>query len=144
NVERAVLALRAVLDSDEARHVTLRTEVGAVDHEANQPLAAGINEVNWTVTVERPELWWPRALGPGTLHATRVAVLAANGTGSGTGGDGEGSGRAVSDERRLRTGLRSVRVRAGVWSVNGERIFVKGTALGPTRPGLADAEPGEV
>jgi beta-mannosidase len=130
SAERAVVAVRAVLDSDAARRVRLRTEVGVHDHEHDQSLAAGPNEVNWTVTVERPERWWPRALGAPTLHAARVAVLTEDG--------------ALSDERRLRTGLRSVRVRRGVWSVNGERLFVKGTAVGPTRPALADATPAQV
>lgn len=128
--ERAVLAVRAQLDSDAARHVRLRTEVGAQDHELDQPLAAGANDVAWTVAVDRPERWWPRALGSPTLHDARVAVLL--------------SDDSASDERRLRTGLRSVRVRRGVWSVNGERLFVKGAAHGPTRPGLADATPAEV
>ncbi|HKE72657.1 MAG TPA: hypothetical protein VKB57_03540 [Acidimicrobiales bacterium] len=125
--ERAILALRAVLDADAPRHVRLRTELGGTDHVVDQPLAAGTNEVNWTVTVERPERWWPRALGSPTLHDTRVQVVL---------GGGE---TTVSDERRLRTGLRTVRVRRGVWSVNGERLFVKGTALGPTRPDLGAA-----
>ena len=68
---RAVLGLRAVLDSDEARRVRLRTEVGAVDHEVSQPLAE--QRVAWTVVVERPELWWP-GLGDAVLHDLRVAV----------------------------------------------------------------------
>ena len=131
--ERAMLALRAVLDADAAAAVRLRTELGAHDHVVDQPLAAGTNEVNWTVTVERPARWWPRALGEPTLHATRVQVLLDS-----------SDGGSVSDERRLRTGLRTVRARRGVWSVNGERLFVKGTALGPTRPDLAAATAGEV
>jgi beta-mannosidase len=131
--ERAILALRAVLDADAARHVRLRTELGDGDHVVDQPLAAGTNEVNWTVTVERHERWWPRALGSPTLHDTRVQVLL-----------GAGDEATVSDERRLRTGLRTVRVRRGVWSVNGERLFVKGTALGPTRPDLGAASAADV
>jgi beta-mannosidase len=142
SAERAVVALRAVLDSDAARRVRLRTEIGPHDHEHDQPLAAGPNEVNWTVTVERPERWWPWVLGSPTLHAARVAVLAAGAEGD-DGDDGDDPG-TLSDERRLRTGLRSVRVRRGVWSVNGERLFVKGTALGPTRPDLAHATSAQV
>src|SRR5690606_1045187 len=110
---RAVLALRAVLDSDAARRVRLRTAVGAVDHEADQPLAAGVNEVAWTVAVDRPALWWPRALGEAVLHDVRVAVsLAGEAEGAGAGGNGaDAAPGGVSDERRLRTGLRSVRLR---------------------------------
>ena len=84
--------------------------------------------MEWTLTVDRPDLWWPRALGDATLHDLHVQVrLAAD----------EGGG--VSDERRLRTGLRQVRMRSWVTSVNGERIFLKGSNLGPTRMALAEA-----
>lgn len=150
NAERAVLALQAVLDSDGARRVRLRTEVGALDHEADQPLATGTNEVNWTVTVERPALWWPRALGGAVLHEVRVAVVLtdddgpgepAGGPHAGAGGDQPG---LVSDERRLRTGLRSVRMRRWVASVNGERLFLKGANLGPTRMALGEATPADL
>jgi beta-mannosidase len=139
SAERAVLTLRAVLDSDAARPVCLRTEVGDLDHEVTQPLATGSNEVNWTVTVERPRLWWPRALGEAALHEVRVAVVLP--------GDAECDDPApgtVSDERRLRTGLRAVRLRRWVMSVNGERLFLKGTNLGPTRMALGEATPAEL
>jgi beta-mannosidase len=133
--ERAVLALRAVLDSDGARRVRLRTEIGGLDHEVEQPLATGTNEVNWTVRIERPELWWPRALGEAVLHDVRVAVVA---------GEGDGDDADPSDERRLRTGLRSVRLRRWILSVNGEPLFLKGALHGPTGAALGEAEPGEV
>jgi beta-mannosidase len=132
--ERAVVALRAVLDSDAARRVRLVTEIGDHDHTHDQPLAAGVNEVNWVVTIERPALWWPRALGEPTLYAVRVAVEKAD----------ERDDADVSDERRLWTGLRTVRLRRWRWSVNGERLYVKGASVGPTRPGPADARPAEV
>ena len=133
--ERAVVALRATLDSDDARTVRVRTEVGALDHELDQPLAAGPNEVEWTVTVAHPELWWPRALGEPALHDLRVAVSVPDGT---------GAARGLSDERRLRTGLRSVRMRRWVCSVNGERLFLKGANQGPSRLALADATADEL
>jgi beta-mannosidase len=128
---RAVLGLRAVLESDAARRVRVRTEVGAVEHEVERPLAAGGNEVAWTVVVERPERWWPRALGDPVLHDLRLAVIASDSD-------------ELSDERRVRVGLRSVSLRAWVCSVNGERLFLKGAAHGPTRAALAEATPDEV
>lgn len=159
--ERAVLALRAVLDSDAARRVRLRTEVGALDHEVDQPLAAGPNEVNWTVTVERPALWWPHALGDAVLHDVRVAVVLGAGDGDIGSSDGDGAADtdgdtaggdtgadarpgSVSDERRLRTGLRSVQLRRWTASVNGERLFLKGALAGPTRMALGEATPREL
>jgi beta-mannosidase len=49
-----------------------------------------------------------------------------------------------SDARRLRTGLRSVRLRNWICSVNGERLFLKGANQGPTRMALAEASPDEL
>src|SRR5919108_878838 len=136
--ERAVVAFRATLDSDDARPVRVRTELGALDHALDQPLAAGTNEVEWTVTVERPDLWWPRALGAPVLHDVRVAVELPEGAAA------DGGRPGLSDERRLRTGLRSVRLRRWICSVNGERLFLKGTNLAPTRMALAEATPAEL
>ena len=125
---RAVVVLRACLESSGARTVRLRSRVGDTDHEAEQPLADGTNEVEWTITVDHPALWWPRALGDPTLHDVHVEVLLP-----------AGEGGAVSDERRLRTGLRQVRLRSWIASVNGERLFLKGSNQGPTRMALAEA-----
>src|SRR5437763_2437239 len=43
--ERAVVALRATLDSAGARSVTLHTTIGGADHQVDQPLADGPNDV---------------------------------------------------------------------------------------------------
>lgn len=131
--ERAVLVLRATLDSDGARTVSLRSTLGDLEHVADQPLAAGANEVEWTLTVDRPALWWPRALGDATLQDLHVRVEL-----------DAAEGGSISDERRLRTGLRQVRMRSWVASVNGERLFLKGSNHGPTRMALAEATPAEL
>jgi beta-mannosidase len=131
--ERAVLVLRATLDSRGARTVGIRTALGDLDRAADQPLADGSNEVEWTFTVDQPALWWPRALGEPTLHDLSVQVVL-----------DEAEGGAVSDERRLRTGLRQVRMRSWIASVNGERLFLKGSNQGPTRMALAEATPQEL
>jgi len=127
---RAVLSFRAELDAADAAAVTLRTTVGDIDHEIEQPLAAGRNQVAWTVTVDRPDLWWPHALGDQPLCDVSVEVRADNGR--------------VSDRRRFRTGLRHVQMKRWVLWVNGERLFVKGSNQGPTRMALAEAEPAEL
>lgn len=131
--ERAVVVLRATLDSDGARSVRLRTTFGGVDHEQLQPLAEGPNEVEWTLTVDEPALWWPHALGDPTLHDLSVTVLLHPDEGGGT-----------SDARWLRLGLREVRLRNWIASVNGERLFLKGANHGPTRMALAEATADEV
>jgi beta-mannosidase len=131
--QRAVLVLRATLDSDGPRRVRLETRLGAHEQSAEHPLAAGANEVEWTHVVDQPELWWPRALGEPVLHELAVRVLLGADDGGGT-----------SDERRLRTGLRQVRMRSWIASVNGERLFLKGSNQGPTRMALAEATPEEL
>ncbi len=85
--------------------------------------------MRWRLTIERPELWWPHALGAQPLYDVEVEVLA---------------GDSTSDERLVRTGLRQVRVRNFVASVNGERLFLKGANCGPTRRALGEASCAEL
>ena len=124
--ERATVRFRAVLDAAAAGTVRLRTTLGGHDDETEHPLAAGENRVEWTVVVPSPRLWWPHALGePELQDATVDVILAATGE--------------VSDRRALRTGLRQVRMDKWIVSVNGERLFLKGSNQGPTRMALAEA-----
>lgn len=126
--ERAVLGFAAELDAAEGVEAHVRTTVGSIDHGADHTLAAGTNAVEWSVTVDRPRLWWPHALGDAHLETVNVEVRLRDAAGS-----------HVSDRRRLRTGLRTVSLRKWVLSVNGERLFVKGANQGPTRMALAEA-----
>ncbi len=57
----------------------------------------------------------------------------------GSEGGEAGDGSAASDRRRLITGLRQVRLRDFVATINGERLFLKGVNCGPTRRALAEA-----
>jgi beta-mannosidase len=127
---RAHLRLHARLDSDVARTVRVRTSAdGTVLGETEHPLAAGANEIDWALDVDRPRLWWPHALGDQPLTEIQVEIDV----------DGE-----RSDRRARRTGLREVAWNDWVCSINGERLFLKGANLLPTRPGLADAAPADV
>lgn len=122
--ERAVVVFDANLETLESRTVTVKSSVGAADHELTQPLAAGENHVEWTVTIEQPQLWWPWALGDQPLHDVVVEAWA----------DGE-----MSHRRSMRTGLRRVELKRWICSVNGERLFLKGSNHGPARLDLANA-----
>ena len=127
---RAHLRLYARLDSDVAQPVSVRTTAdGSVVGETEHPLAAGTNEIEWSLDIDRPRLWWPRALGDQPLTDIDVELLV----------DGE-----VSDRRSRRTGLREVAWNDWVCSINGERLFLKAANMLPTRPGLADASPDDV
>ena len=133
DAQRATLDFSAELDSLDARTIVVRTVVAqgerSVDHESEHKLAADQNAVNWRVDIDQPALWWPHALGDQPLAEATVEVLV----------DG-----ATSDTRTLTTGLRSVSMRDFRWTVNGERLFVKGVNHGPTTQRLADASPDEV
>ncbi len=81
------------------------------------------------------------------------AAAGSTGSAGSAGGDDDDIGGEVpgpegpwhlSDERRLRTGLRAVRMRRWVLSVNGERLFLKGANLGPARLALGEASADEV
>src|SRR5439155_528069 len=89
---RAVVGFTAELDAAEATTVTLRTTIGGTDHEVEHPLATGANKVEWTVTVARPALWWPHALGGQPLCDVAVEVLT--------------EPNELSDRRAFRPGLR--------------------------------------
>ena len=131
--ERATVAMTATLDSSSACAVKLRTRVGDVDHELDQQLAAGVNTLTWSVNVEHPQLWWPHVLGDANLTDVTVIVHL----------DGEADS-PPSDHRSVRTGLRQVAARDFIWTVNGERLFLKGANHGPTKPRLADASAEQV
>ena len=132
--ERATLEVRAVLDAATATGATLRTSLTAESGDAvlqqdhGHQLAAGENRVRWTVVVEQPRLWWPHALGAQPRYHLEVAVE--------VGGD-------RSDGRVVPVGLRQVRMRHWIFTVNGERLFLKGANYGPTRMALADARPAD-
>lgn len=127
---RAHVLLRASVDCDETRSVVVRTFVdGDVVTETEHRLAAGPNDVNWSVDIANPRLWWPRSLGDQPLTTVEVEI--------------EVDGR-ISDSRIRRTGLRVVAWNNWSCSVNGERLFLKGANLLPTRAGLADASPAEM
>ena len=130
--EQAVLTVTATLDATEATPATLRTTVGvSTEHIEEHPLAAGENQISWQVTVEKPALWWPHALGDQPLHDVTLTVTTA--------------GRDdVSDTRTVRTGLRQVRMKRWITTVNGERLYLKGSNQAPNRIQLADATPAEL
>ena len=125
NEARANLRLHARLDSDGERPVKVVTWVdGEVADVQQRTVAVGSNELEWDVDVSQPALWWPWSLGEQNLTDVRVEVVC----------DG-----VTSHATNRRTGLREVSVRDWVYTINGERLFIKGANLAPTRAMLADA-----
>ena len=123
--ERAVLVLRATLDSDAARTVSVHTALGERRPRAEQPLAAGENHVEWTVTVDRPDaLVAARARRP-TLHDVHVDVVL----------DADRGRRARPTRATSAPGCGRSRLRNWIARVNGERLFLKGSNHGPDAHG---------
>ena len=74
----------------------LRTSAdGVVVGETEHPLAAGANEIDWSLDVDRPQLWWPHALGDQPLTEIDVEVLV----------DGERERPALAPHRPARGGV---------------------------------------
>lgn len=130
NDARAHLRLAARLDSDAPREVRVRTFVdGVMLAGQKHSLARGMNEVAWNLDVNDPQLWWPWSMGEQPLTEVTVEVSV----------DGQ-----PSDRHTVRTGLREVVLQDWAFSVNGERLFVKGAIVGPTRRELGEADGDEL
>ena len=147
----ARLHLTAVLDAATAGEVELRTTVGPADpatpgsraeHVQVTRLTAGANQVHWHLDVAEPALWWPRALDPTGGSPALVDVEVQASVPSPPGADRAAA--ALSDRAVRRTGLRQVRMQGWVLEVNGERLFVKGSSVGPTRRSLGETPAAEV
>ncbi|NNE97360.1 MAG: hypothetical protein HKN24_15185 [Acidimicrobiales bacterium] len=125
----ATVKIRTVLDALEAGDVRIDTSVlGPQGHTSGSEtelhtVSKGENRLEWSVTIDQPELWWPWSLGEQPLYDMAVTVRTDQ--------------NEVSDRRFWRTGLRSVAVKDFAWTVNGVRAFVKGVALGPQSATLA-------
>ncbi len=133
---RAHLRLAARLDSDAPRTVTVRTFVDdELSDEQRHAIASGDNQIEWTLDITNPRLWWPRALGDQPLTDIAVEVL----VDADEGASSDPSTPVLSDRRVRRTGLRQVSWDNWTCSINGEQIYLKGTNLLPTRAGLAEA-----
>ena len=127
---RAHLRLHARLDSDRPVRVELRTVVDGVPvAQREYPLATGRNDVDWTVDVSNPRLWWPWTLGEAQLTDVRIDVWV----------DDE-----LSHRRDVRTGLREVGFDHWRFSINGEQLFTLGANLAPTTMLPAHAAPAGV
>ncbi len=142
--ERALLSLRVVLDSEHSGPAIIRTWARRVEDQLSlldptegaeiiidhaHTLAAGENRSELELEIPTPALWWPRSLGDQPLYDVGIEVVI----------DGE-----VSDSHTWRTGLRTVEVKDFITTVNGQRMFLKGISLGPTRLHIAEATPAEV
>ncbi|MCP3992284.1 MAG: hypothetical protein GY724_24655 [Actinomycetia bacterium] len=139
--EQATLQFRVELDAAEAGPARIDTSVVGPDGStaggaAGHDLASGENHLEWTTTVDSPQLWWPAALGDQPCYDVSIAVR--------TTSEESGPTPTVSDRRHWRTGIRSASVDGLQWEVNGERLFIKGIAVGPHSRFLATIDPDQL
>jgi beta-mannosidase len=129
SVEQGRLAFDVTLDAAQQCEAIVHTRIdgpGGVilfDAARDATLAAGQNTLAWNVAVDEPPRWWPRGLGPQSLCTTTITV--------------ETNG-SISDGRKWSTAFREVRRERDAFLVNGERVYLKGAAYGPTRPLLGE------
>ena len=120
---RAHLRLHARLDSDDAAapSACARSSTARSSAETEHSLARGHNEVDWTLDIDDPALWWPWSLGDQPLTDDRR----------------RGARRRRDQRPRVTCAPACARWRCttGCCSVNGERLFLKGANLLPDRPG---------
>lgn len=102
--EQAVVSVRAVLDAAEGGPVSVRTTVAGAELVEEHTLAAGENQLTWSVTVAEPELWWPHALGAQPLHDVAVTVSVPD-------SEEDDADLVDSDARTRRVGFRQVALR---------------------------------
>lgn len=132
NADRANLLMHARIDSDQSRSVRIRTTVnGYTQRERVQPLARGANEVEWTLGIDNPRLWWPWSLGTQELVDVTVEVFLEDHS-------------TPSDTATRRTGIRQISFDRWQMTINGERMFVKGANCGPTRMQIGEATAAEL
>ena len=123
---RAHVMLAATFDSEAEHEVVVVTRRdGEIIDEQRPAVARGRNDLEWSIDIRDPDLWWPRELGDQPLTEFSVEVVV----------DGE-----RSDRRMRRIGLRQIVWNDWIFSVNGERVFLRGTNLMPITVGLGDTD----
>lgn len=130
--DRATVTVRCVLDAAAAGEVTVRTLVGDIDDEHLHTLARGENLLTWSVEVANPDLWWPAELGGQPLVDVTVEITPARAV------DGTGPTNP-SDRFTARCGLRQVTLDNWIFTINGERLFLRGVLAPPAAHELGTA-----
>ena len=120
--DEAELLFRVTLDAADAMEVSVNTSVAGPEGRTAggsnvHALARGENHIEWTTSIANPKLWWPASMGDQPRYDASIAVYDTSGT--------------LNDRRQWRTGLRSVTMHNFQWTINGEKMFIKGVALGP-------------
>jgi len=121
--EKAQVSASLSLEAAEAGRARLR--ITFTPHNFSAPsqtfereveLAPGSNQIEETVEIVEPRLWWSHDLGH--PHLYRVAIELRN-------------GRLLSDRLEFNIGLRTFEMRDWIAYLNGQRLFLKGSNYPP-------------
>lgn len=118
----AVVHLRAVLLAARPAEVDLTTTVAGVEQVTHHTVAAGENRVEWQITVDDPDLWWPVGRGDQPLFDLDVTARIDN---------------AVTDRKHRRIGFRSTSMRDFIFRVNNQRTYLRGINVAPLQLDMA-------
>lgn len=127
---RAQILLRAVLLASESGSVDLTTEVAGVTFSETHSVAAGENQVEWTIDISDPDLWWPTGHGDQPLFDVTVTARTEDGN--------------VTDRKHRRIGFRSTELHDFILRINNRRTFVRGINLAVQRLDLASMSVEEI
>lgn len=127
NEHEAVVLVRAVILAAAADDITVTTQLGTVTLESTFTVATGENQLEWTITIPDPPLWWPHGLGDQPLTDLWVTARSSDGT--------------VTDRKHRQIGFRTTTMRDFIIRINGIRVFAKGVNVGPTERDLARLAP---
>ena len=127
---KAEILLRAVLFAHDSDEVALTTTVAGVHHEATHAVAAGENQVEWTIAVPDPALWWPVGRGEQPLFDVDVTARTSNGD--------------VTDRKHRRIGFRTTELNDFILRVNNRRTYLRGVNLSVLRRDLVSLSRAEI
>jgi beta-mannosidase len=117
--ERAVIRFSAGVRRAGRRPLSVHVSLGGPDRAAEYTHDVRKGEVEFTVSVPDPHIWWPNGHGEQPLYTAVFSLFA---------------GDEVLDERQVRFGIRTVRLlqtgdargKSFIVEVNGRKIFCKG------------------
>lgn len=118
----AVVHLRAVLLAAEPAEVELTTTVAGMEDTTRHTVAAGENRVEWQITIDDPDLWWPTGRGEQPLFDLDVTARIRG---------------MVTDRKHRRIGFRSSSMRDFIFRVNNQRTYLRGVNLAPLQLDMA-------
>lgn len=119
SVARVLLTAELASGSPDKNTEPLWLEVDLAGQTVRTKVEPGSRSVEIAMTVEQPQLWWTWDHGTPHLYTCTVRLL---------------QQAQPLDEKSQQVGIREIQIdpESGVWTLNGKRIFIRGTNIVPT------------